>query len=133
MAAQMPFAKVIGIEISPQLVTVARKNLARHRNFDLKCKDIELVLQDATTYDFPQSPLVMYSLNTFPPAVMRVVLRNLARSLEQHPREAYLISTPTPPEIEALFSECGCLKLVDSGPSYRSYLALTHESSPIHR
>jgi hypothetical protein len=124
MAAQIPFAKVIGIEISPKLVTVAQKNLARHRNFDLKCKDIELVLQDATTYDFPRYPLVMYSLNTFPPAVMRVVLANLGRSLEQHPREAYLISTPTPPEIESLFSECGFLKLVDSGPSYQSYRAL---------
>lgn len=124
MAAQIPFAKVIGIEISQKLVTVAQKNLARCRNFDLKCKDIELVLQDATTYDFPRYPLVMYSLNTFPPAIMRVVMGNLRRSLEQHPRDAYLVSTPTPPEIESLFSECGFLKLVDSGPSHRSYRAL---------
>jgi len=124
MAAELPFKKVIGVEISPKLVHTAQENLLSRKHFHLRCEDIEVVLQDASTYDFPPYPLVMYSLNTFPPAIMRVVLERLRRSLQENPREAYLISTPTSPEIESLFSECGFLTLVDSGPSHQTYRAV---------
>ena len=132
MAAELPFAKVVGVEISEKLVEVARKNLSRHRNFTLKCKNIEILLQDASTYEFPPVPLVIYSLNTFPPPIMKVVLENLKRSVEENPRDVYFISNPAPPPIEQLFKESGRFALVDStrGPesfvghqTYRSILA----------
>jgi tRNA A58 N-methylase Trm61 len=121
MAAELPFARVIGVELSEKLVKAAQKNLSTHRNFNLKCKHIEVVLQDAITYEFPADPLVIYSLNTFPPAITKVVVDNLKRSVMQHPRDIYLIWMPTSPEIESLFSECGFLRLVDTGSSYKIY------------
>ncbi len=129
MAAELPFAKVIGVEFSERLVEAARRNLATKRNFNLKCQDIQVVLQDATAYEFPRQPLVIYLLNTFPPAIMRVVLDNLKRSLQQYPRDAYLMCIPTPPEVEALFAESGFLAVVDlsaagnSIAGHRSYRA----------
>ncbi len=130
MAAELPFAKVIGVELSEGLVNAARRNLATKRNFNLKCNDIEVVLQDATAYEFPRQPLVIYLLNTFPPAIMRMVLDNLKRSLQEYSREAYLMCIPTPPEVEKLFLEAGFLTEVDSSPAgnsiagHRSYRAL---------
>lgn len=123
MAAGLPFREVVGVEFSQKLVNVAQDNLKKRRNFNLKCQDIEVVLQDAATYEFPLYPLVIYSFNTFPPAVMRRVLENLRGSLVRYPREVYLISTPTPPEVELLFLQSGFLSLVDSGPSHQTYRA----------
>jgi SAM-dependent methyltransferase len=121
MAAELPFARVIGVELSEKLVKAAQKNLSTHRNFDLKCKHIEVVFQDAITYEFPRDPLIIYSLNTFPPAITRLVLGNLKRSLMEHPRDIYLIWMPTPAEIESLFSEFGFLRLIEAGRSYKIY------------
>ena len=61
MAAELPFRRIIGVEFSPKLVSIAHKNLAKQRNFRIECSNIQLVRQDATTYEFPNYPLVIYS------------------------------------------------------------------------
>jgi SAM-dependent methyltransferase len=127
-AAELPFAKVIGVELSEKLVHLARQNLSRHRNFKLKCNHIEVVFADALEYEFPADPLVIYSLNTFPPAIMRAILENLKRSLWERPREVYILWMPTPPEIYALFVECGFLQEIESGRDYTIYR--TSRASP---
>lgn len=123
MAAELPFRKVIGVELSPVLVEVARRNLKTQRHFDLKCKDIEIVLQDATKYEFPPEPLVIYMLNSFPPPITKIVLDNLRQSLAQNPREIYFIYTPVPPPVEKLFSEYDFFEVVDSSAGHKTFRA----------
>ena len=129
LAAELPFIKVVGVELSHKLVTVAQKNIREQRNFKLQCKDIEMIEGDAALYQFPRTPLVIYCFNSFPEPVMRVVIENLRRSLEEYPRETYVIYTH--PALESLISEYEFLTLVDSSIStidsaggHRSYRAL---------
>jgi hypothetical protein len=49
---------------------------------------------------------------------MKAILEKLKRSLLEHPREVYILWMPTPPEIHALFVECGFLKQIESGHDY---------------
>lgn len=56
IAAELPFARVTGVELSEKLVHLARQNLSRHRNFKLKCNHIEVVFTDALDYEFPPKP-----------------------------------------------------------------------------
>jgi SAM-dependent methyltransferase len=89
-AASLPFGRVIGVEISPQLLSVARRNLERNRH-RLACRDVELVNSDARTYDVPDDVNYVYMYNPFVGDVFRDVLRNIERSLERRPRRLRLI------------------------------------------
>lgn len=73
LAAQHPFARVIGVEFAPELVRVARTNVATYTNArdDLACRDVDIVCADALAYELPQAPLVLYLFNPFDAMVMR--------------------------------------------------------------
>ncbi len=123
MAAELPFRKVIGVELSQKLVELARRNLRRQRNFKVRCTDVEVIWQDATTYRYPPDALVLYALNSFPVPIMKMVLENLKESLREHPREAYFICTAITPPVAELFSEAGFFNLIDSSTGHRTYRA----------
>jgi len=46
---------------------------------------------DATAFDYPTGPIVLYLYNPFLAPVLKRCLRNLTRSLRAEPRELYLI------------------------------------------
>ena len=134
LAAEFPFIRVIGVEFSHKLVTIAKNNVRNQRNFNFKCRDIEVIELDAAAYEFPLTPLVLYCFNSFPEPVMRVVLENLRRSFEEHPREIYMIYTH--PALESLVSDYGFFTLIDSSGGvesvggHRSYRAVLPEAQP---
>lgn len=76
-AALLPFAKVVGVELSPSLCRDARDNLAALPAPLRKAAHVEVLHQDAARYTFGPGPLVVYLYNPFQPPVLRVVLRNL--------------------------------------------------------
>src|SRR5262249_59289520 len=59
MAAMHPFKRVIGVELSAKLNAIARTNVERasHR---LRCKEVELVVADATEYELPDDVTVVF-------------------------------------------------------------------------
>ena len=91
-AAQYPFRQIIGLEISPALVAVARDNLARFAADDLRCRDIRFARGDAATYRFPRGDLVVYLYNPFDGALLARVAATLAR--EERAHLALLYHTP---------------------------------------
>ncbi len=89
-AALRPFRRVIGVEISPVLAEAARKMLAeQYRRY--RCKDIEIVVADATGYRIPDEVTVVYLFHPFHDATFTTVLGNLIDSLERRPRQLRLI------------------------------------------
>jgi SAM-dependent methyltransferase len=78
LAARRPFKTVVGVEISPALVQVARENLARCEDPQRRCRDVRLVRADAAAYRFPRGPLVLYLYNPFSAPVLERVLERLA-------------------------------------------------------
>ena len=101
LAAEHPFRRIVGVEFSEALDAVARKNLATSND-----ARIETVVMDATEFDPPPGPLVLYFFNPFGPPVLGPVLDRVRASLEADPRPAYVVLT-APPELGALVEERG--------------------------
>ena len=72
MAHRLGFRRLIGVEFSPRLADISRKNLAK-----LELKNVQVILQDAAEFRFPNEPLVVFTFNPFGPEVLRRVLINL--------------------------------------------------------
>jgi hypothetical protein len=58
-AARRPYRQIIGVEISPALLEVAKENRASYRG-PRACADLRLVRADAATFTFPRGDLVVY-------------------------------------------------------------------------
>ena len=85
LAAQYPFGRVIGVELSPELHAVAEQNLRRYDG-RLGGTRIELVNADVLEYEIPADVTVLFLFNPFGGSVFAGALANVLRSLEEHPR-----------------------------------------------
>ena len=91
LAAELPFRRIIGVEFASDLHALAWKNVKCYRNSKQVCFDIEPVNMDATQYEFPLEPLLVYFFYPFHQMVMEPVIRNLNRSLAEHPRDVIVV------------------------------------------
>lgn len=77
LAARRPFRAVIGVEISPALVEIARENLATASDPRRVVRDVKIVRADAAEYTFPRGDLAIYMYNPFRGPVLDAVLARL--------------------------------------------------------
>jgi SAM-dependent methyltransferase len=91
VASRFPFRKIIGVEFIPELSAVASANVAKFSPPWRRCQEIETINGDATEFEYPAGPLVIYLYNPFLPPVLKRCLKHLAKSLEREPREVYLV------------------------------------------
>ena len=91
VAATYPFRRLIGVDISPACIRVARRNIARYGPEKIDPARVELLNLDAEDFEFPGDPLVIYLFNPFPGKVLDGVVANLERSLRAQPREAVIV------------------------------------------
>ena len=91
IAATYPFRRLIGVDVSPACIRVARRNVARYGPEKLDPARFELLTMDAEDFEFPDGPLVLYLFNPFPGRVLEHVVANLERSLSAQPRPVVII------------------------------------------
>jgi len=91
VAAERPFARVVGIEFADELVSVARANIANYRNGPLRCRDIAVVHADARTVPPPDGPCVLYFYLPFEPEIFDAVLTTIEQSHAAAPRPMLLV------------------------------------------
>jgi len=91
LAAELPFRRIVGVEFASDLDALARRNVKAYRNPKQACLQIEPVHLDATQYDFPPEPLVIYLFYPFKQSVMEPVMQNLNRSLAECPRDVIVL------------------------------------------
>jgi hypothetical protein len=103
LAAEFPFRRIVGVEFSEALDRVAHENIATLGD---GARRVETVVMDATEFDPPPGPLVLYFFNPFGPPVLGPVLDRVRASLDESPRPAYIVLT-APPELGALVEERG--------------------------
>jgi SAM-dependent methyltransferase len=83
LAAELPFRKAIGVELSEELSSIAQSNAARWSRVAKAKAKIRMVQGDATTFRWPRTPLLVYLYNPFAcslVAQMAASLANLAAS-----------------------------------------------------
>jgi SAM-dependent methyltransferase len=107
-AAEYPFKRIVGVELSPELNEMARANIASYTNPRQRCTDITSVNQDAGSFVVPDEPLVVYLFFPFRQSVMEQVLSNVAQSLQRAPRDVLIAYMN--PELA---------HLIDSHPSFQ--------------
>jgi SAM-dependent methyltransferase len=90
LASLYPFRRIVGVEFSPELDEVARRNVERFSGAEQRCDDIELRCEDAAAYDLPAEPVLVYIYNSFDRPLMQRVLANLAASGRAHDRRLLL-------------------------------------------
>ncbi len=91
LASEFPFRRIVGVEFSPELVDVARANVARFRSSAQRCRDIEFACLDAVDIEIPADPVVLFFYNPFGEPVMHRVMERVCDSLNEHPRPAYVV------------------------------------------
>ena len=89
-AARYPFKRVIGVEISPQLTAIARRNLAR-RQSKVRAGHVELITADVVDYTIPDDVTVVYIYNPFRGPVFDAAIAQIVASLDRAPRPLRLI------------------------------------------
>ena len=91
LASEHPFAAVGGIEFAEELHDDAVMNIAQYPRSRMKCRNVECVLEDASTLGPPEGESVNYFFNPFSREVFAEVLHNLVVSYRKRPRRLYLI------------------------------------------
>ena len=84
------FRRVIGVEISPELCTLARRNIDRARRH-LGVREVDIMEADAREYGLPDDATVLLLFNPFDEPILRRVLANVHASLERAARQVTII------------------------------------------
>ena len=91
IAAEFPFRRIVGTELSPILSETARHNCLHFHSKIQVCKNLAVFCQDAAKFSFPKSPLVIYLFNPFDGVILSRTLENLEKSLNEFPREVFVV------------------------------------------
>lgn len=90
LASRYPFKRIIGVECGPELHSLAQKNV--HKIIpSARCKQIDLVLQNAESYRLPNDVSIVYFNEPFGEEALLEVLNNVCSSLRENPRELTLV------------------------------------------
>lgn len=89
-AAEYPFSRVIGVELSERLNEIALRNVQR-RLPKLRCKQIEVVTGDVVDYLVPDDVTVAFFANPFKGEILSAVVENLIASYDRRPRPLRII------------------------------------------
>ena len=92
VAAQFPFARVLGVELSAELNERASANVSRARaQRTMRCGEVELVTADATAWRVAGDVTVVYFFSPFTEKVFDRVVANLLASVDERPRPLRLL------------------------------------------
>jgi predicted RNA methylase len=92
LAATRNFHRVLGVEHAPRLVEVAAQNI-RAWCGPRFCKDVQVVCADATQFELPNDPCILFFYGPFGGnmSLLGLVLANAAASIKANPRRVYLL------------------------------------------
>ncbi len=91
IASEMGFASVTGIELSPAVAALARRNAAVFGRAYPHLTSVRIIVGDATAPDLPAGPLVIFLYNSFGRPLVERLLTRLKTLLHASPREVYFI------------------------------------------
>ena len=123
LASHFPFQQIIGVEITPSLNDVARRNIQLYKSKRRRCTKIDSRCAEASVFPIPEENAVFYFFNPFGSQVLSQVLTNIERSLQTFPRDVFLIYAH--PLHRELMDEAPWLKVVREEKGYDEYTSYT--------
>ena len=112
-AAEYGFHRVEGVEFCAKLHQHAKQNLDIYQSKRNPHALLTVHHLDATEFEFPRDPLVLFFFNAFQGATLKKVLENLDRSLREFPRDVFFFWNGPGfyPESIKIMEACNSLKL----------------------
>jgi SAM-dependent methyltransferase len=74
LAAELPFRRVVGVELNPTLARIAEKNLTLWRRSGRARAPVKMICGDAVEFPLPEGPCLIFLFNPFGAPVMRRLL-----------------------------------------------------------
>jgi SAM-dependent methyltransferase len=100
-AARYPFRRIIGLELVPELVEAARKNLSRSRH-RLRCHDVTFVAGNIRDFTIPDDVTIAYCCDPFRGSTFAIFVERLVELVDRrgspvlliycHPQEHHQLS-----------------------------------------
>lgn len=91
LAQRYPFRRVIGVEFSAELARISKTNIEHFSAEWRICTQVEVVEGDAVRFPLPLEPMVLFLFHPFAQPVMVSFVEHLRSSLQEQPREIYLV------------------------------------------
>jgi SAM-dependent methyltransferase len=91
MAADYPFRRILGVELLAKLHALAEANIGKYKSDAQRCFNLLSVCEDASHFQFPAEPMVVYLFDPLPEQGLAKLLKNLEQSLLDCPRSVYLL------------------------------------------
>jgi SAM-dependent methyltransferase len=123
LAAEYPFRRVVGIELLPELNSIAEQNIRKFSIEKRACGEIQTLCGNAAEFVFPAEPLVIFLFNPLPEAELKKLAGNLEGSLRDDPRPAYVIYVN--PVFEEILETCPALTKMGGTHQYSIFRNLT--------
>jgi SAM-dependent methyltransferase len=115
LAAYFSFKRIIGVELSNELHKICLNNIRNFHDRKVKRSDITSVCEDATNFDLPKEPSVIFFFQPFNREIFTVVMDIIRRSLQK--RFRHIIIVYYHPGFENHIGEPDFLRKVDYGIS----------------
>ena len=113
MATCFPFVEVVGVELNPKLASVAKKNLPTWRQGGSCNAPVRICCEEATEFEFPAGPCLLYLFNPFAQPVVERLLDGLTETFGDRPGLLDIVYFN--PEAAEAFESCGGFRLLWSG------------------
>ena len=91
LASEFPFREIVGVELSESLCEIAAENVKTYNSKSKKCDQIECLKTDATAYDIPKRPALLFFFNPFDDHILAKVLDQIHQSLDEQPRDVMVV------------------------------------------
>jgi SAM-dependent methyltransferase len=91
VAAQFPFRRILGVELSPNLVRIARANMEKVRQHHPAASHIEVVEGNAVNFLLPAGKIVLFLYHSFGEQLISELLKNIERGLARDIEHLFLV------------------------------------------
>ena len=85
LAAELPFRKVIGVELNEALARIAQKNITLWKHLARPRAKIRVMHEDAAEFRWPRTPLLVYLNNPFECALVELLASRIAAAAVSGP------------------------------------------------
>ena len=91
LACKYPFKSITGVEYSKTLAEAATRNIHDYLGETGSDRTVQSIWGDATDFELPDAPTILYLYNPFQGKVMDRVIENIERSLRNKPRDFWVV------------------------------------------
>jgi len=113
IASELPFRKIVGIELNPAMAAIAQLNLRHWQQShatDATAPSLapaEIVEQDALDYTFPRTPTLVFLFHPFEAPVLKALIRRIETQFAKRPGA-----------LDLIYVNAECAHLLDGHPAF---------------